>query len=167
LRPPILEASGIILPVRWHYRDAPLVWLFPIAFALHILEEWFGGFPEWMALPLGSELPRAAFIAINAVAWIAMVLAARAAIAREENGWMAIAVATIVFVNALLHVVSSLATRSYSPGLFTSVVLYLPLGQLALARAWLQAPDGLFGRGVLVGLALHAIVVAVAYASAV
>jgi hypothetical protein len=151
--------------VRWHYRDAPLVWLFPLAFAFHILEEWFGGFPEWVAVILGSGLPRPAFVAINAVAWIAMVLAARATIAREEHGWMGIAIATILFTNAILHVLSSVATRSYSPGLVTSVALYLPLGQLALMRAWLQAPGGSFARGVVAGLALHALVVVVAYAA--
>lgn len=153
-------------PVRWHYRDALLVWLFPVSFALHIVEEWVGGFPEWIALFLGSDLPRAAFLVINAVAWIAMALAARATIAREEHGWMGIAIATILLVNAIAHIAGSLVTRSYSPGLFTSIVLYLPLGQLALTRAWLQSRDGAFGKGVLAGIALHALVVVIAYAAA-
>jgi len=151
--------------VRWHYRDALLVWLLPLSYALHILEEWFGGFPEWMALILGSELPRAAFVMINATAMLAMLIAARATIAREKNGWMGIAIATILFVNGIAHILGSLVTRSYSPGLLTSIVLYLPLGQLALMRAWFQAQREMFGRGVITGLVLHAFVVVIAYAA--
>ena len=151
--------------MRWHYRDPLLLSLFPLSFGLHILEEWFAGFLEWVALILGAELPRGAFVVINAVALGAMVIAARAASAREENGWLAIAIATIVLVNALLHVLGSLVTRSYSPGLLTGIVLYLPLGQLALIRAWMQARRTTFCRGVVVGLAVHAVIIATAAAA--
>lgn len=152
--------------MRWHYRNAQLAWLFPLAFALHIAEEWFFGFPEWIGLMLGAALPRLAFVVINAVAWVAMALATAAAVRREENGWMEIAIATILFINAIAHVAGSLVTRTYSPGLFTSVVLYFPLGQLALMRAWDQAADGLFAKGAATGVALHALVFVIAYAAA-
>jgi len=42
---------------------------------------------------------------------------------------------SILFVNAILHVLSSVATRGYSPGLATGVVLNLPPGRLAPMRA--------------------------------
>lgn len=150
--------------MRWDYRDAQLVRLFPASYACHLVEEWVGGFPEWVSLIAGSAVPRGAFIAINIVAFLVMVLAVRATIRREANGWMAIAIATVLFVNGIAHGVASVVTQTYSPGLITGVVLYLPLGQLALLRAWVQAPPGLFGRGVLTGLAVHALVVLVAYA---
>jgi hypothetical protein len=159
-------ARDIIALVRWHYRDPALAWLLPGAYALHLLEEWVGGFPEWVALVAGGELPRAGFLAINAVAFAAMLMATRAAVAREVNGWMGIAIASILFVNALAHVAGSLVTRSYSPGLVTGVVLYLPLSALVLMRAWLQATPGAFARGVAAGLVVHALVVAIAYALA-
>jgi hypothetical protein len=152
--------------MRWHYRDPALVWLFPIAFAIHIAEEYIGGFPAWMALVLGSPLPDAAFVTINGVALAAMVGAVVAATRSERFGWMAIAIACIVVVNALAHVLGSLATGSYAPGLFSAVVLYLPLGQLALLRAWHQAPPRTFGGGIAAGVAAHAVVVVIAAASA-
>lgn len=150
--------------MRWHYRDAQLVWLFPVCFSLHLMEEWFGGFPEWMARVVGSELPRAAFIGINAFAMLALLMAVRATVATERNGWMGVAIATILFVNGIAHVLGSLVTRSYSPGLLTGIVLYLPIGQLTLIRAWLQSPRAMFARGVVTGLVVHALVVVVAYA---
>ena len=144
--------------MRWHYRDPLLVWLFPASYGVHILEEWFGGFPAWLAHFAGRPLPSSAFIAINAVALALMTLATREAARRDESGWLAVGIATITLVNGILHIVASLVTGTYSPGLFTSVVLYLPLSQLALLRAWHQAPPRLFARGVVAGIAVHAVV---------
>jgi hypothetical protein len=148
--------------VRWHYRDALLVWLFPAAYAVHILEEWFGGFPAWLAVIGGAPLPPSAFIVINITGLGAMVGAARASTRREEHGWMAVAIATIVLVNALAHILGSIITGTYSPGLFSSVILYLPLGQLAVLRAWSQSSPETLRRGILSGVAVHGLVTAAA-----
>ena len=150
--------------MHWHYRDPALLWLLPLAYALHILEEWFAGFPEWVALVVGEPLPRTAFVVINALAMTAMVAAIRASIAREDYGWMAIASASILFVNAFAHMLGAVVTRSYSPGLITGVVFYLPLAGLVLLRASSQAQRGAFARGIAVGVAIHAGVFVLAYA---
>ncbi len=149
--------------MRWNYRDPLLVWLFVAAYAAHLLEEWFGGFPEWLALITGAPLPRDAFVVINAVALVAIVGATRLALRREALGWLAIAIAALLFLNGLLHLLGSIATGTYSPGLVTGVVLYLPLGQLALMRAWTQAPTGFFRRGVLIAIGVHALVSLLAF----
>jgi Protein of unknown function with HXXEE motif len=87
-----------------------------------------------------------------------MVLAARAAIRREQLGWLAIGVAAILLVNGTAHLLASLVTGTYSPGLITGVVLYLPLAQLVLLRAWHQVPASLFWQGVGTGLIAHVVV---------
>ena len=150
--------------MRWHYRDALLVWLFPAAYAVHILEEWFGGFPEWLAIVGGAALPRTAFVIINLAGMGLMVAAARASTRREEHGWMAVAIATIVLVNAAVHILGSIVTGTYSPGLFSSIILYLPLGHLAMLRASSQTSGQALRRGILAGIAVHALVVVVALA---
>jgi hypothetical protein len=152
--------------VRWHYRDPALVWLFVAAYVAHLLEEFFGGFPEWFGVVLGRPLPIPAFLLINGVALVAMILAVRAATRRESLGWLAIAVATVLLVNGVLHLLASLAWGQYSPGLITGVVVYVPLGLLALLRAWHQVPEPFFWRGVAAGLAAHAIVIVVAASAA-
>jgi hypothetical protein len=134
-----------------------------MAYALHVIEEWFGGFPEWVALVVGEPLPRSAFVVINAIAMAMMIAAIRASTAREDYGWMSIASAAILFVNAFAHVLGSVATRSYSPGLITGVVFYLPLAGLVLLRASSQAQRGAFAGGIAVGAALHAAVFVIAY----
>jgi hypothetical protein len=152
--------------VRWHYRDPPLVWLFLATYAAHVVEEWFGGFPEWFAVVAGRPLSREAFLVINALAFAAMAAAIRAAIRREALGWLAIAIATVVLINGAAHLLASLVTRTYSPGLLTGVILYLPLAQLALLRAWHQVSPSLFWRGIAAGVAAHAVVTTTALAVA-
>jgi hypothetical protein len=152
------------MAMRWHYRDPLLVWLFVPAYAAHLLEEWFGGFPEWLSLVTGAPLPRDVFLIINAVAMIAIVWAIHAALRRESLGWLAIAIAAVLFVNGLVHLLGSILTGTYSPGLFTGVLLYVPLGQLALMRAWTQAPKGFFQRGVLTAIGAHASVSSLVFA---
>ena len=144
--------------MRWQYNDPLLAWLLVGAYGVHILEEWFGGFPEWLAVVAGAPLPRGAFLAINAVALLVAIAGTRVATRNVSRAWIAIALAAVLFVNALLHILGSVVTGTYSPGLFTSVILYVPLGGLALLRAWYQAPDGWFVRGILVGLGVHAFV---------
>ena len=150
----------------WRYDDPPLVWLFVAAYAAHVVEEFFGGFPQWVALVAGRPLPVREFAIINAFGLAAMVAAARVSTRREPLAWLAIGVATVVLVNALLHLLGSLLTGTYSPGLITGVVLYLPLGLLLLLRASHQAPASFLLRDILTGLAAHALVLLIAFSSA-
>jgi hypothetical protein len=138
------------------------VWLFVAAFAAHILEEWVGGFTEWFAVLAGRPLPRSDFLVINLVALGLMAVAARLSTRRPSLGWLAIGIATVVLINGLAHLLASLAWGTYAPGLITSVVLYLPLSQLVLIRAWEQVPRPFFWRGVIAGAGAHAVVVLVA-----
>jgi hypothetical protein len=151
--------------MRWEYRDPALIWLFVPAYLAHVTEEYFGGFPEWFAHISGSPLPRADFLLINAVALVLITASVYVAARRESMGWLAIGIATILLVNGVGHALGSIVTGTYSPGLITGVVLYFPLGQLALLRAWDQAPRAILMRGILAGLAAHAAVTLIALAS--
>jgi hypothetical protein len=149
--------------VRWHYRDPLLVWLLVASFGAHIVEEWIGGFPEWLAAIAGGPLPRTAFIAFNSAGMTIAALAARAAIRSEQNGWMAVAIASALACNGLLHLAGSVVTGSYSPGLLTSFILYAPLTTLVFMRAIVQASPAALRRGIIAGLVFHAVVMATAF----
>jgi hypothetical protein len=150
--------------MRWHYRDGGLLWPFVPAYALHIAEEWFAGFPQWVAIITGREMPVAAFVVINAVAMAAMIAAIRAAIRDERHGWMAIAVATVLLINTASHAAGAAIAHAYAPGLITAVVFYVPLASLALIRAFDQADRAHVMRGVVAGAAVHALVFVLALA---
>lgn len=150
--------------MRWQYRDAGLLWLFVPAYVVHVAEEWFGGFPQWVRLMAGGPMPAAAFFAINGIALVLLVAGVRAAIRSDRHGWIAVTVATIALVNTGAHAAGAALTRSYSPGLISAVVLYVPLGLLAMIRALDQAPRAQLARGIAIGLILHALVFIVAFA---
>lgn len=143
--------------MRWHYRDPAFVWLFVPAYLCHLAEEYFAGFPEWIGLVVGRPLPPVGFLAINAVALVVMIAAIRAATRRESRGWMVIAIASLLLVNAIAHLLGSLVTAIYSPGLITGAIIYFPLALIALIRAWDQAPEQMFWRGVAVGVVANVV----------
>ena len=142
--------------MRWHYRDAGLLWLFVPAYAAHVCEEWIGGFPQWIGTIVGRPLPTGAFVSVNAVGFLLVVAGIRAATREERFGWIAVALATIALVNTLAHAAGAALAGAYSPGLITAVVLYVPLGSLTLIRAVDQAPHRQLTRGIVAGLLIHA-----------
>lgn len=151
--------------MRWHYRDAGLLWPLVAAYALHVAEEWFGGFPDWLQLVVGRPMPGTAFLIINAVAFVLLIAGIRSATQSERSGWIAIAVATIFLVNALAHAAGAVLTRSYAPGLISAVVLYVPLGALTMIRAVDQADRAQISRGVIAGVGIHLLVFVLAWGS--
>src|SRR5690242_17720299 len=102
---------------RWSYRDSALLWLLVAAFAIHVAEEWFAGFPAWVANVVSRPMPVSAFLIINGVAMLLMIVGVRAAIRSEQRGWIAVTIATIVLVNTLSHIAGAVLTRGYAPGL--------------------------------------------------
>ena len=152
--------------MRWHYRDPGLLWPFVPAYMIHVAEEWFAGFPLWLEQIVGRPLPGSAFLLINAVALAMLIAAIRAATRAEHNGWLAVAIATIALINTTVHAAGAAITQSYAPGLVSAVVLYVPLGSLAMIRALDQAPRDQVRRGIIAGILLHAVVFIVAYLSA-
>ena len=151
--------------MRWHYRDAGLLWPFVPAYMIHVAEEWFAGFPQWLVQIAGRPLPGSAFLLINGVALVLMIAAIRAATRAERNGWIGVAIATIALVNTAAHVAGAALTRSYAPGLVSAVVLYVPLGSLAMIRAFDHAPRDQVRRGIVAGILVHGVVFIVAFLS--
>ena len=151
--------------MRWHYRDGGLLWPFVPAYAIHVAEEWFAGFPAWVEQVAGRPVPGNAFLLINTVAMAVLIPAVRGATRDQRSGWIAVAIATIVLVNTAFHLAGSVLTESYSPGLASAVVLYVPLGSLTMIRAIDQAPRAQIARGVVVGAVIHAVVFVVAFAT--
>ncbi len=76
----------------------------------------------------------------------------------ESMRWLLISFATVVLLNGLLHLAASLVTVSYSPGLFTGLLLWVPLGALVLFGSRTGTTRRAFHAGVIVGIAIHAIV---------
>jgi hypothetical protein len=145
---------------RWHYLDPALLWLFPLAYAAHLAEETLAGegLRVWIARVGTGSISLPAFILVNAAGMAMFVAGVAVAARRQAFGWIAVGLATLILLNAGLHVLGTLVSQAYSPGLFTAVVLYVPLGGLTMLRAATQASSADWRTGILAGAGVQAAV---------
>jgi hypothetical protein len=104
--------------------------MMPLAAILHITEEFIfpGGFVPWhrnYRRSVSSSITATYLVVVNAVFVIACVPPFALGPLRGVALWLAMA--SVVFVNALFHIRGSIQTGQYSPGVITSVLLYIPL----------------------------------------
>jgi hypothetical protein len=134
------------------------VWLFPATYLVHIAEEYFGDLPSLAADFTGFPVTNAAFLVANAIFWFLMVGTAAWAVRSELGAQLVVVLATIIIINAVLHGGGTLLTRSYSPGLISGALLWLPLGVFSLVRGKRVLVSSAFRTAVALGVAIHALV---------
>jgi hypothetical protein len=139
-------------------------WLAPLGYLLHFAEEALagGGFVAWSRLHLSESFSDARFAAINAIALsIVVVLAAIAS--KKGREWLMLPPFAVLTLNGVLHAASSVATHSYSPGLVTGMLLYVPIGGFTLWRAARAVPRGILFGALGAGLIAHGVVSWIAF----
>jgi hypothetical protein len=67
----------------------------------------------------------------------------------------------LMLINAIVHIVGAIRSRSYNPGLVTAVVLFLPCGGYAWWRIQISAGATMLEHiiGLAIGIGVHAIIV--------
>ncbi len=144
--------SNLNLPRLW-----PL--LFPLTYLVHIAEEYWcgGGFYRW-AQVVGMQMSGPRFLQINAFAWTVMALLCVLAVTVARLRWMMLAFAAAVSLNGAAHTLASLATVSYSPGLWSGLLMWLPLGLHTLRRAYAGMSRRGYWGAIAWGLVMHSLV---------
>lgn len=137
-----------------------LVWLFPLTYALHLGEEYWGGegFPSWISRVADASFTEQEFLALNGFALAMMTLGAWL-IYQNTWRWLLIALGGVVFLNALFHLVLSSLTWTYSPGLISGTLFWLPLGAYTCWRQWQVASHHAILLGFFLALGLHTMVI--------
>jgi hypothetical protein len=130
--------------------------LVPVLFAAHVAEE-APGYARWFnSIVPGQPIPEAGFLAAQ---WTPFVAAALLGLGAAVTGsrWAALILliwsSHFFFANAIYHLVASMALVTFSPGVVTGTILYLPFFWWLVRR--------LAGQG----MALWALVLVVAFAS--
>ncbi len=139
--------------------------LLPTAYLLHLLEEWFGGegFASWTMRALGAPVSPTRFIVLNSIVWPLFAVLTLLAMRRPRVAWFLTTFGALIVINASLHALGSLATASYSPGLITGVLLYLPFGGIAVADGLQRLPHQTFVAAIALAVAIHAVVAFIAF----
>ena len=96
---------------------------------LHVTEEYGypGGFLKWAKKFIPRIADRITIRMAVIVNGIFLLLCFAGVLLGGMYPMFALSIAGLILVNGIIHVLSSIVTKSYSPGLITSLVLYIPL----------------------------------------
>lgn len=141
------------------------IWLFPLTYLIHALEEyWCGeGFYRWVARVVGRGMTPEQFVAINGSAWVAMVASVLVLRKTPSVRWLTIAFATVALINGMAHLAGTIWTNTYSPGLVSGLLLWIPLGAASFYRARKRVTRRSLVAGAAVGAAMHGALFLVLY----
>lgn len=123
------------------------IWLALGAYSIHVLEEYELNWRDWARAVIGVPVEWADFYLVNS---IVVVLGIAAAGLATDAPAIALGFPALMLINAtFFHVLPVIRMRGrYSPGVFTAVVLFYPIGIACYLRA---AADGQLGAGTLIG----------------
>jgi hypothetical protein len=145
---------------RWKFDDPALLWLFPVTYVIHLIEEWLATAPILLWHASLDRPLTAAFAAQNAVALVLMAAGVHLVGRGRSFHWIVPAMATAVLLNTAGHLVGSISFERYSAGLMTAAILWIPLSLLTLVRVGDGAPATVLVCGAAVGVCIEAIVLA-------
>ncbi|MDH3650772.1 MAG: HXXEE domain-containing protein [Saprospiraceae bacterium] len=144
-------------------RAPRIIMLLPIAFLLHLMEEWFADFSAWTLVALGTEVSSVRFVLINTIAFVVFGIGTMAAIRYPRMAWFGVSFAALLGLNGMLHTIASVGLGQYSPGTVTGLLLYIPLSALVLKSFATRLSVAVFVKSVLFGVALHGLVAFMAF----
>lgn len=141
------------------------IWLFPLTYLLHAAEEYWGGegFYRWAGRIIGRGMTPEQFLTINGLGWLLMTGSVLIFRKTPSVRWLTISFATVVFINGLAHLLGSVWTETYSPGLITGLLLWVPLGAATFYRALGRTTRRSYLSGLLAGALIHAVLFIVLY----
>lgn len=107
-----------------------LIWLLPLAFLLHVAEEYLTGYPAYASAVTGHPMALPMFLGPNLLFIVILALLANwAARSKTSNAifWLLAWSAGNQFWNFIYHLIAVPAHDRHSPGLITGALIYLPL----------------------------------------
>jgi hypothetical protein len=135
-------------------------WLFPITYLLHIAEEYWGGegYSAYLLRLRGIQLSPTRFLLIQGIGLVLMIVGIVLARRLQFPNLLNVTLGSMVLVNGLTHTILSLAHTEYAPGLFTSILLWIPLGLATLAGFRRTMREARYWIGVALGLGINGVI---------
>jgi hypothetical protein len=142
------------------FREAVL--LLPAASLLHVLEEW-PRFPRWVRRFSSDRYTDREYGIVHALS-LATAFGSALLLSQLPATWLLFALTALVigpgmFWNGFFHLGASLISRSYCAGVFTGLILYLPLCALLARQAVREEllSPALLAAAVVVALVVHVV----------
>ncbi|HUS11619.1 MAG TPA: HXXEE domain-containing protein [Pyrinomonadaceae bacterium] len=111
-------------------------WMFPLTYLIHIAEEYWGGegYPAYILRLRGVQMSTTRFLVAQGIGFVLVTIGVILARRFNFRQMMLVILGTIVLVNGITHSVTALSIMSYGPGLWSSILVWMPLGIFALMR---------------------------------
>ncbi len=111
-----------------------LIWICTIAYGIHMLEEYMLDWRDWAQAVIKLPVTWPDFYVTNSLVIVLGICCANVAVTQPQ---LALVLPALMLINAtFFHVLPMIVTHGrYSPGVFTAIVLFYPLGYLAFHRA--------------------------------
>jgi hypothetical protein len=119
--------------------DLAILWLVPVAYFVHILEE-SPRFVPWAVKYFGAPETFGQFIVGNVI-FMAYVIIATSLAIFYTNEWtliLGLSAAAWIFSNFLIHAYYTLRTGIYSPGVVTAGAIYVPVSVYIYSNFWVS-----------------------------
>ncbi|MTK63870.1 MAG: HXXEE domain-containing protein [Methanobacterium sp.] len=116
-----------------------ILWLIPVAYFVHILEE-SPRFVPWAMKYFGAPETFGQFI-IGNIIFMAYVIVATSLAILYPNEWtliLGLSAAAWIFSNFLIHAYYTLRTGIYSPGVVTAGAIYVPVSVYIYSNFWVS-----------------------------
>lgn len=112
------------------------LWMLTFAYAAHAFEERIHNWNIWAKKTFNVDVSWEMFYCAN---FAVVILGISCASVGWKNPAYALSLPALSLINALFfHILPAVVTRTYSPGIITSVFLFLPLGTLCYISAYLD-----------------------------
>lgn len=146
-------------------KDRFYVWLLPVTYSIHIVEEYFcgQGLPVWLSEFINADISDFDFIIINSFALLIVILFASIYSFYKQYNVLYLALTSLFFINGIVHLVTSLVSNSYSPGMVTGAILYIPMGFFLYNKIKPALTRSNQKLGFLLGILIHIVVALIAY----
>lgn len=135
-------------------------WFLPIAYSVHLLEEYYAGatLPVWLNTHLGADLSATDFLWINGVAMSIILLNALQHMRGRGSPVLLVAITVLFAINGLLHCLASLYWWDYVPGTISGCLIYIPMGIAAYRELRPRLIRRTWRMGVVAAVVAHLVV---------
>jgi uncharacterized membrane protein HdeD (DUF308 family) len=136
-------------------------WLFPITYLIHIAEEYYAaeGYSAYLLKLRGVELSNFRFLTAHTIGLLLIIVGIFLAQRLNFRHTLLVILGATVLVNGITHTITSFTTRSYGPGLISSLVLWIPLGLATLFQFYGRMSNQRFWFCGAIGLGINAAIV--------
>lgn len=111
-----------------------IFWLLVIAYGAHVMEEYILNWKKWVLTVANIDISWNEFIITNAVVIISSICFAMIGF---NNPYISLMLPALMIINAIFfHILPTIIKRQFSPGVLTSIILFLPLSLLAYYEAY-------------------------------